>query len=59
MLRAVQECREAGCHELTREKNGYCEKHQVEAKGERRDKYNDFYNICWIFMCYLVTSFFS
>ena len=44
MLRAVQECREAGCHELTREKNGYCEKHQREAKKERRDKYNDFYN---------------
>lgn len=44
MLRALQECKAAGCYELTREKNGYCSKHQCEAKKERRDKYNDFYN---------------
>lgn len=28
MQRALRECKEVGCHNLTREENGYCEEHQ-------------------------------
>ena len=43
VLRAAQECRLPGCHELTREKNGYCIEHQKEMRSYKADKYDRFY----------------
>lgn len=43
VLRAAQECRLPGCHELTREKNGYCVEHQKEMRSYKADKYDRFY----------------
>lgn len=43
VLRAAQECRLPGCHELTREKNGYCIEHQKEMRSYKADRYDKFY----------------
>ena len=29
-LRPLRECKKAGCYELTREANGYCQEHHLE-----------------------------
>lgn len=43
VLRALQECRVVECHELTREKNGYCIEHQKEVRSYKTDRYDKFY----------------
>ena len=43
-LRALKECKASGCHELTREQNGYCKDHQSLAyKRVTVTKYDKFY----------------
>lgn len=44
-LRPLRECRKAGCYELTREANGYCQEHQGLAF--RRNNYNEFDKFYW------------
>ena len=44
MLRALKECKANGCHELTREVNGYCKEHQALAfKRVNITKFDKFY----------------
>ena len=44
MLRALKECKANGCHELTREVNGYCKEHQALAfKRTNITKFDKFY----------------
>lgn len=43
-LRSLKECKVTGCHELTREANGYCKDHQAIAfKRTNITKFDKFY----------------